>query len=136
MKSNLYEKKAQIFKALSNPVRLEIIDFLADGEKCVCEIVEKLNYEQPHISKSLIKLKEAGLWICGTSIGTEKYYFNQDLTGPIGIVIGNEGKGMSELVEKNCDFLVKIPMMGKVESLNASVSTGIILYEALKQRKF
>lgn len=59
--NNLYEKKAQIFKALSNPVRLEIIDFLTDGEKCVCEIVEKLNYEQPHISKSLIKLKEAGL---------------------------------------------------------------------------
>ena len=59
MKSNLYEKKAQIFKALSNPVRLEIMDFLADGEKCVCEIVENLNYEQPHISKSLIKLKEA-----------------------------------------------------------------------------
>ena len=61
MKSNIYEKKAQIFKALSNPVRLEIMDFLADGEKCVCEIVENLNYEQPHISKSLIKLKEAGL---------------------------------------------------------------------------
>ena len=61
MKSNLYEKKALIFKALSNPVRLEIMDFLADGEKCVCEIVENLNYEQPHISKSLIKLKEAGL---------------------------------------------------------------------------
>ena len=61
MKKNIYEKKVQIFKALSNPVRLEIIDFLADGEKCVCEIVGNLNYEQPHISKSLIKLKEAGL---------------------------------------------------------------------------
>ena len=89
-----------------------------------------------NITETIKYLKEQGLWICGTSIGTEKYYFNQDLTGPIGIVIGNEGKGMSELVEKNCDFLVKIPMMGKVESLNASVSTGIILYEALKQRKF
>lgn len=61
MKKNIYEKEAQIFKALSNPVRLEIIDFLADGERCVCEIVENLNYEQPHISKSLLKLKEAGL---------------------------------------------------------------------------
>ena len=61
MKSNLYEKKAQIFKALSNPVRLEIMDFLADGEKCVCEIVENLNNEQLHISKSLINLNEAGL---------------------------------------------------------------------------
>lgn len=73
MKSNLYEKKAQIFKALSNPVRLEIIDFLSDGEKCVCEIVEKLNYEQPHISKSLIKLKEAGL-IKDRKEGLNVYY--------------------------------------------------------------
>ena len=72
--------------------------------------------------------------ITGTSISADKYYFNQDLTGPIAIVIGNEGKGMSNLVEKNCDFLVKIPMRGKIESLNASVSTGIILYEVLKQR--
>ena len=73
MKNNLYEKKAQIFKALSNPVRLEIIDFLSDGEKCVCEIVEKLNYEQPHISKSLIKLKEAGL-IKDRKEGLNVYY--------------------------------------------------------------
>ena len=73
MKSNLYEKKAQIFKTLSNPVRLEIMDFLADGEKCVCEIVENLNYEQPHISKSLIKLKEAGL-IKDRNEGLNVYY--------------------------------------------------------------
>lgn len=73
MKSNLYEKKAQIFKTLSNPVRLEIMDFLADGEKCVCEIVENLNYEQPHISKSLIKLKEAGL-IKDRKEGLNVYY--------------------------------------------------------------
>ena len=61
MKNNYYEEKVKILKALSNPVRLEIIDFLSNGEKCVCEIVENLQYEQPHISKSLIKLKEAGL---------------------------------------------------------------------------
>lgn len=73
MKSNLYEKKAQIFKALSNPVRLEIIDLLADGEKCVCEIVGKLNYEQPHISKSLLKLKDAGL-IRDRKEGLNVYY--------------------------------------------------------------
>lgn len=60
-KKFLYEQKAQIFKALANPVRLEIIDFLADGEKCVCEIADALHYEQPHISKSLLKLKEVGL---------------------------------------------------------------------------
>ena len=87
-----------------------------------------------NISDTIDKLKRAGLWICGTDINTEKYYYNQDLTGPIGIVIGNEGSGMSEKVRKNCDFLVKIPMKGKVTSLNASVSTGIVIYEALKQR--
>lgn len=89
-----------------------------------------------NITDVMNELKQDGLWICGTSLNSEKYYFNQDLTGPLAIVIGNEAKGMSNLVEKNCDFLVKIPMMGKVESLNASVSTGIVLFEALKQRRF
>lgn len=87
-----------------------------------------------NISDSIEKLKQEGLWICGTDINTETYYYNQDLTGPLGIVIGNEGNGISEKVKKNCDFLVKIPMKGKVTSLNASVSTGIIVYEAVKQR--
>lgn len=89
-----------------------------------------------NISDSIQKLKDEGLWICGTDINTDTYYYNQDLTGPLGIVIGNEGLGMSEKVRKNCDFLVKIPMKGKVTSLNASVSTGIIVYEAVKQRNF
>lgn len=87
-----------------------------------------------NISDSIEELKQAGLWICGTDINAEKYYYNQDLTGPLGIVIGNEGKGISEKVKKSCDFNVKIPMRGKVTSLNASVSTGIIVYEAVKQR--
>ena len=87
-----------------------------------------------NISDSIEKLKKEGIWICGTDINTDKYYYNQDLTGPLGIVIGNEGNGMSEKVRKNCDFLVKIPMKGKVTSLNASVSTGIVIYEAAKQR--
>ena len=87
-----------------------------------------------NISDSIERLKQAGLWICGTDISTDTYYYDQDLTGALGIVIGNEGNGISEKVKKNCDFLVKIPMKGKVTSLNASVSTGIIIYEALKQR--
>ena len=87
-----------------------------------------------NISDAIQKLKDAGLWICGTDINTDKYYYNQDLTGPLGIVIGNEGAGMSDKVRKNCDFLVKIPMKGNVTSLNASVSTGIVIYEAVKQR--
>lgn len=87
-----------------------------------------------NISDAIEELKRAGLWICGTDINSEKYYYNQDLTGPLGIVIGNEGKGISAKVKKNCDFNVKIPMKGKVTSLNASVSTGIIVYESVKQR--
>ena len=87
-----------------------------------------------NISDAIENLKKYGLWICGTDINTDKYYYNQDLTGPIGVVIGNEGKGISEKVKKNCDFFVKIPMRGKVTSLNASVSTGIILYEIVEQR--
>lgn len=72
-KKFLYEKKALLFKALANPVRLEILDYLASGEKCVCEIVEELQYEQPHISKSLQKLKEAGL-IAQRKEGLNVYY--------------------------------------------------------------
>lgn len=87
-----------------------------------------------NISETMEELKQKGLWICGTAIDTDKYYYNQDLKGPIGIVIGNEGKGMSDKVKKNCDFLVKIPMKGNITSLNAAVSTGIIVYEAVKQR--
>ena len=87
-----------------------------------------------NITDAIEKLKKEGVWICGTDINTEKYYYEQDLTGPIGIVIGNEGSGMSNKVTKNCDFLVKIPMKGKVTSLNASVSAGIVIYETLKQR--
>lgn len=89
-----------------------------------------------NITETIKKLKDEGLWICGATVDAKRYYFEQDLTGNIGIVIGNEGKGISSLVQKNCDFLLKIPMMGKVKSLNASVSTGIIVYEALRQRNF
>ena len=87
-----------------------------------------------NIAETIKKLKETGIWICGTDINAKKYYFNQDLKGPIAIVIGNEENGMSDLVKKSCDFSVKIPMKGNITSLNASVSTGIILYEVLKQR--
>lgn len=87
-----------------------------------------------NISDAIEELKQAGLWVCGTAVDTNKYYYNRDLTGPLAIVIGNEGKGIGEKVKKNCDFLVKIPMKGKVQSLNASVSTGIVVYEAVKQR--
>lgn len=87
-----------------------------------------------NLTETINYLKERGLWIIGTDMNTEKVYYNQDLTGPLGIVIGNEGFGISRLVKESCDFLIKIPMMGKISSLNASVSAGIIVYETLKNR--
>lgn len=105
--------------------------------KVACGALEYMKIARVNnVTETIKKLKDNGVWICGTAVDAENYHFNQDLTGPLAIVIGNEGKGMSDLVKKNCDFLVKIPMVGKVESLNASVSTGIITYEALKQRNF
>lgn len=87
-----------------------------------------------NLNETIKYLKEQGLWICGTDGEAKTYYYNQDLKGPIAIVIGSEGFGMSKLVKENCDFLVKIPMKGKITSLNASVSAGIVTYEAVKQR--
>ena len=87
-----------------------------------------------NINETIKYLKEEGLWICGTDGDAKDYYYNQNLKGALAIVIGSEGFGMSKLVKENCDFLVKIPMKGKITSLNASVSAGIVIYEALKQR--
>lgn len=87
-----------------------------------------------NINDTIRKLKEEGLWIIGTDMEGKTKYYNQDFTGPIAIIIGSEGFGMSRLVKENADILVNIPMKGKITSLNASVSAGIVIYEALKQR--
>jgi len=79
------------------------------------------------------ELKERGVWIAGAAMNGAPMY-KQDMTGPLAIVIGNEGKGISRLVQKNCDFMVSIPMQGKINSLNASVAAGILLYEVHRQR--
>ena len=80
-------------------------------------------------------LKDNGYWIVGTSLDTDTDYKNVDYSGNICLVIGNEGKGMSHLVSKNCDYNVKIPMYGKTNSLNASVAAGIMIYEIIGNRK-
>ena len=87
-----------------------------------------------NINECIKELKDRGVWIVGTDGSAEKLYTDENLTGSIAIVIGSEGKGMGSLTMKNCDFLVKIPMMGKITSLNASVSGGIVVFEALRQR--
>ena len=88
-----------------------------------------------NINDTIKLLKENDVWICGTDIDGKKFYYDEKYTGGIAIVVGSEGFGMSRLVKENCDFLVKIPMKGKITSLNASVSAGIVMYEVVKQRK-
>ena len=88
-----------------------------------------------NINETIKYLKENDIWVCGTDMNTDTYYYEQDYKMPIAIVIGSEGFGMSRLVKENCDFLVKIPMKGKITSLNASVSAGIVMYEVVKQRE-
>lgn len=88
-----------------------------------------------NINETIKYLKEHDVWICGTDMDTKVYYYEEDYKIPIAFVIGSEGFGISRLVKENCDFLVKIPMKGKINSLNASVSAGIVMYEAVKQRR-
>lgn len=87
-----------------------------------------------NLTETIKYLKEKGLWIIGTDMNTNTFYYDQDLTGPLALVIGSEGFGISRLVKESCDALIKIPMKGKISSLNAAVSAGIVIYEAVKQR--
>ena len=88
-----------------------------------------------NLNETINYLKEKNIWIYGTDAQGSSYYDEQDYKGGIGIVIGSEGFGMSRLVRENCDFLIKIPMKGKINSLNASVSAAIVMYEVMKQRQ-
>ena len=87
-----------------------------------------------NLNDTIRKLKDSGLWIIGTDGEAQKYYYEQDFSGPIAIIIGSEGFGMSKLVKENSDILVKIPMKGKITSLNASVAAGIIMYEVVRNK--
>jgi len=89
----------------------------------------------PNLTAAIEKLKKAGVWICGTVPVGGIALWEAELTGPLAIVIGSEGGGMSRLVSEHCDFHIQIPMYGQVSSLNASVSAAVLLYEALRQRK-
>lgn len=86
-----------------------------------------------NIVKTMEELKERGLWFVCADMGGETMY-NLNLTGPIGLVIGNEGEGVSRLVKENCDFVASIPMSGDIDSLNASVAMGVLAYEIVRQR--
>ena len=86
-----------------------------------------------NIANTIKHLKKEGLWIAAADMDGGVFY-EQDLTGPLALVIGSEGFGVSRLVKQNCDFVVKMPMIGNVSSLNASVAGGILLYEIFRQR--
>lgn len=86
-----------------------------------------------NISNTIDDLKKEGLWFVCADMGGETMY-NLDLKGPIGLVIGNEGEGVSRLVKEKCDFVASIPMKGNIDSLNASVATGVLAYEIVRQR--
>ncbi|WP_032123650.1 23S rRNA (guanosine(2251)-2'-O)-methyltransferase RlmB [Clostridium amazonitimonense] len=87
-----------------------------------------------NINSTIEKLKEKGIWIYGADMEGDQYSHNVDFKGAVALVIGSEGKGISKLTREKCDVIVSIPMAGKLNSLNASVAAGILMYEVLKSR--
>ncbi|HEX2945047.1 MAG TPA: 23S rRNA (guanosine(2251)-2'-O)-methyltransferase RlmB [Clostridia bacterium] len=87
-----------------------------------------------NIVQTIESLKKENIWVVGTDSTGEKAYFESDLAGPVALVIGSEGEGMGKLVRESCDFVVNIPMLGKISSLNAAVAGAIVTYEILRQR--
>ncbi|EHY77946.1 MULTISPECIES: 23S rRNA (guanosine(2251)-2'-O)-methyltransferase RlmB [Stutzerimonas stutzeri subgroup] len=88
-----------------------------------------------NLARTLEKLQQRGLWVVGTAGEAEQSLYDQDLKGPIVLIMGAEGRGMRRLTREHCDYLVRLPMAGSVSSLNVSVATGVCLFEALRQRK-
>ena len=87
-----------------------------------------------NLTRTIKQLQTENIWMVGLEMAGQQLYHQANLKGPLGIVVGAEGKGLSRLVAENCDFLVQLPMKGRVESLNASVAGAILIYEALRQR--
>lgn len=87
-----------------------------------------------NLNATIDSLKEQGIWVYGADIRAEEYSYEVDYSGPCALIIGNEGRGISKLTVQKCDKLIKIPMVGKINSLNASVAGGIMMYEVLKSR--
>jgi 23S rRNA (guanosine2251-2'-O)-methyltransferase len=87
-----------------------------------------------NLARTLKLLKEASVWIVGADAAGDKPAAEVDLKGPVALVLGAEGTGLRHLTQQNCDFLVRLPQLGAVESLNVSVAAGMLLYEAVRQR--
>jgi 23S rRNA (guanosine2251-2'-O)-methyltransferase len=103
--------------------------------KIACGAAENVMFIQvTNLAMCLRNLKDQGVWVVGTSDRGDKSIYEVDLKGPLAIIIGSEATGIRRLTKDLCDFLVSIPMSGKVECLNASVATGVCLFEAVRQR--
>ncbi|MBP1967423.1 23S rRNA (guanosine(2251)-2'-O)-methyltransferase RlmB [Paenibacillus aceris] len=87
-----------------------------------------------NIAQTIEQLKEQGVWVAGTDVSAAQDVYKANFSMPIALVIGNEGKGVGRLIKERCDFLVKLPMAGHVNSLNASVAAGVLMYEVVRQR--
>lgn len=88
-----------------------------------------------NLTQTMNELKENGLWITGADMAGKDEMCEADLTGPIALVVGSEGKGITKKIRAGCDFFVRIPMVGEINSLNASVAAAVLMYEALRQRR-
>lgn len=107
----------------------------ATVRKVACGAAETVPLIQvTNLSRTLKGLKDRGVWLIGTDDEAQQPLFKANLKGPLGVVMGAEGSGMRRLTREHCDVLVSIPMAGVVESLNVSVATGVVLYEAVRQR--
>lgn len=111
------------------------VDLTATVAKASAGAIEYMKVARvTNINKAIAELKEKGVWVFGTAAEGSIPMYQANLTVPAAIVIGNEGDGMSQLVRKNCDVMLNIPMKGHISSLNASAAASILLYEALRQR--
>jgi 23S rRNA (guanosine2251-2'-O)-methyltransferase len=88
-----------------------------------------------NLARTMEELKEAGYWLIGLDERAEKSYTEADYTSRVGIILGGEGKGLHDLTRKRCDFVVSLPTIGPIKSLNVSVAAGVVLFEALRQRR-
>lgn len=107
----------------------------ATAAKVACGAAETVPYIQvTNLARTMKELQERGIWIGGTAGEAEQTVYQQNMTGPLALVMGAEGSGMRRLTREHCDFLINIPMAGEVSSVNVSVATGVCLFEAVRQR--
>jgi 23S rRNA (guanosine2251-2'-O)-methyltransferase len=107
-----------------------VVRKVASGAAEIVPLIQVTN-----LSRTLKQLKDRNIWVIGTDDEVDKTIYEMNLKGPLALVLGAEGPGLRRLTKENCDVLAKIPMLGTVESLNVSVATGVVLYEALRQRR-